>query len=562
MKEFGRLRFKIAETILAGAGLATAACGLDGSSGNGESIGGGGDKSPNKTESLNRSNESDLPWVDSEPWYLTGGPHYDGLSHGVKYAIDFAPPDAGHCPESAPLINRYVTASSRGKVIVTGDEKNQNDPNHSVVEIQRDDGTIDGYMHLANIRVANGQEINKGVALGNPSCEKPPGGKTDGQHVHEYRKDKNGNPISVKDLVLSGWKFEEDSVNYNGIAAKTGEAVRTADIRHCGPSQESINACGGIRNDLAGSGYSPKGFSIPTPATTPTVPVPTPLATEKPKSESKYARVGEPAPDFAIKNLDGKIVRLSDFKGKPVAIILWQDWAFGVSDSAVDQIVNINNGISSSGLVVLVDVNVNTVRTKNLKAKVTDVLLDGNSASLMEKYSATAVPMVYLVDKKGVLAAQRAGRNPSDTAMKRDLEDLVAGRPLFKSGSIDYSLIKIPLPPENNGTWSFATQVYLPKDQAQTFTGFVNKALDLSSKNEEGNILAIVQNLQQAGKIVANGYCASPGQQIYENLRFMAKYSLEKAAKYIGLGLLDASVWPDLVKSFNPPCELKHFPTK
>jgi peroxiredoxin len=35
---------------------------------------------------------------------------------------------------------------------------------------------------------------------------------------------------------------------------------------------------------------------------------------------------GHPAPDFELKTLDGKIVRLSDFKGKPVLVNFWATW--------------------------------------------------------------------------------------------------------------------------------------------------------------------------------------------------------------------------------------------
>jgi peroxiredoxin len=35
---------------------------------------------------------------------------------------------------------------------------------------------------------------------------------------------------------------------------------------------------------------------------------------------------GHPAPDFALPTLDGEIVRLSDFKGKPVLLNFWATW--------------------------------------------------------------------------------------------------------------------------------------------------------------------------------------------------------------------------------------------
>jgi cytochrome c biogenesis protein CcmG, thiol:disulfide interchange protein DsbE len=35
---------------------------------------------------------------------------------------------------------------------------------------------------------------------------------------------------------------------------------------------------------------------------------------------------GHPAPDFALKTLDGEIVRLSDYKGSPVVVNFWATW--------------------------------------------------------------------------------------------------------------------------------------------------------------------------------------------------------------------------------------------
>jgi len=36
---------------------------------------------------------------------------------------------------------------------------------------------------------------------------------------------------------------------------------------------------------------------------------------------SKLITPGEMAPDFELKDIDGKIVRLSDFRGKPVVLV-------------------------------------------------------------------------------------------------------------------------------------------------------------------------------------------------------------------------------------------------
>ena len=49
-------------------------------------------------------------------------------------------------------------------------------------------------------------------------------------------------------------------------------------------------------------------------------------ATPLPTAPAVGNQVGNLAPDFQLKNLDGKSVSLSDFKGKPVWLNFWATW--------------------------------------------------------------------------------------------------------------------------------------------------------------------------------------------------------------------------------------------
>lgn len=227
----------------------------------------------------------ELPFPSNESWYFTGGPHYDGLSNGVRYAIDFSPPEALPCPGSPTLTNRNVIASASGQIkTIEG----------SIVEIKRDDGFIVGVDHIDNISLKVGDKITKGKdRIGNPSCKTSPGGKTDSEHVHLYIKDKNGIPLPIDGVIFSGWKVNATDSNYQGTMTKDGESLRTADEKHCGPEQATINNCGGARNDIS-SMHVPVKEVLAVVATP--IPVPTPTLTPKPTESPRPTPTFTPRP--------------------------------------------------------------------------------------------------------------------------------------------------------------------------------------------------------------------------------------------------------------------------
>jgi len=216
---------------------------------------GGGDESPIP---IGRGTQtpSESPTPGKVPgtgeWYLTGGPHDDGLSNGIRYAIDVAPEEVRFCPGSEPLESQPFPSPAQGEIIIAGDENNLADPNHSIVVIKLNNGEELGAMHLANIRVVKGDYVKPGDILGDPSCEFPPGGKTDGEHIHLFKLDRDGKPMPIEGTVFQQGTVFASSLNKNGTLEKSGNPKRTADTRRCGPDEKSIKKCKGIRNDIEG----------------------------------------------------------------------------------------------------------------------------------------------------------------------------------------------------------------------------------------------------------------------------------------------------------------------
>src|ERR1700734_2600300 len=62
--------------------------------------------------------------------------------------------------------------------------------------------------------------------------------------------------------------------------------------------------------------------------------------------------VGKEAPDFALKGLDGKNLRLSEYRGQVVLVNFWARWA-GDSRQEMPALDRINTTYGRAGLVVL-----------------------------------------------------------------------------------------------------------------------------------------------------------------------------------------------------------------
>lgn len=248
-----------------------------------------------------------LPVIDTkdpdEPIFLNSGPHSDGLTGGVRAAIDLAGKNVMPCPGSETSKEMAAIAAARGKVTVVGNENDQNDENHSIVEIAVEDVTF-GYMHLDDIQVKVGQTVESGAILGFLSCEIPPKGKTDGQHLHFYIK-KDGKSIPIKGFIFSGWQIDESPQNYQGTAEK-GDSLRVANKVRCDQERYlQVADCNEQRNDLV------EGEVLGVRTVAPTA---TPILEKT-----------SPRPDFELKSIDGRTIRLNDYRDRPVALLFLGD---------------------------------------------------------------------------------------------------------------------------------------------------------------------------------------------------------------------------------------------
>ena len=129
--------------------------------------------------------------------------------------------------------------------------------------------------------------------------------------------------------------------------------------------------------------------------------------------------IGKPAPDFSLKNIDGKEIHLSDFAGKPVMINFWATWC-PPCQKEMPEIKKFYENNKASGLVVLSinatsQDNIDNVKETIQKDQLTFPVLLDESGQVAWQYQLNGLPTSFFIDSQGIIREIQVGEvNPND----------------------------------------------------------------------------------------------------------------------------------------------------
>jgi peroxiredoxin len=130
------------------------------------------------------------------------------------------------------------------------------------------------------------------------------------------------------------------------------------------------------------------------------------------------------APDFTLKDSDGKSVRLSDYRGKVVLLDFWATWC-PPSKLEIPWLIDIERENKARGFEVL-GVSMDDEGWEVVKPFMKEVGMNyrvviGNDATAELYGNVDSLPETFLIDREGKIAAIHIG-----LASRKDFEDEVA----------------------------------------------------------------------------------------------------------------------------------------
>jgi peroxiredoxin len=122
--------------------------------------------------------------------------------------------------------------------------------------------------------------------------------------------------------------------------------------------------------------------------------------------------VGLPAPNFTFSDLNGKMISLSDYRGKAVLVNIWATWCRPCVEEmpSMEKLYQKLKGDSFEILAVSIDtLGLKVVAPFMKKYKLTFPALMDPKGTIKNTYRTTGVPESYIIDKDGILIKKIIG---------------------------------------------------------------------------------------------------------------------------------------------------------
>lgn len=139
------------------------------------------------------------------------------------------------------------------------------------------------------------------------------------------------------------------------------------------------------------------------------------------------ALIGKPAPEFALKDLDGNEVTLDEFTGEVLVVDFWATWC-GPCRQQMPTYTALQSLYTSRGFTMIgisVDEGPELVQdfAKDYQLNFPLLMADGK---VQGRYGGIhTIPTTFVIDKKGIVRYQYTGSPPGKLTFQKNIEELL-----------------------------------------------------------------------------------------------------------------------------------------
>ena len=143
----------------------------------------------------------------------------------------------------------------------------------------------------------------------------------------------------------------------------------------------------------------------------------TPVSPVMAQSNVLHKVKGQPmAPDFALKDIDGKVHHLSDYRGKIVMVNFWATWCppCRLELPSMEKLWQATQHKDVIMLAINIGEDADTIFTFTADYPVTFPLLMDRDSSVISKYPVLGLPTSFVIDPKGRIIYRAVGTREWD----------------------------------------------------------------------------------------------------------------------------------------------------
>ena len=141
-------------------------------------------------------------------------------------------------------------------------------------------------------------------------------------------------------------------------------------------------------------------------------------------------RTSKPAPDFALKDIHGKTVSLSQFKGKPILLNFWATWC-GPCREELPSMQRMHEVSKKNGGFHIIAISIDRFNMKKVNQYAKDLnlsfpILVDPDRTVRKSYFIRGLPTSYLIDADGKLKGFISGARQWDSPAAKQVFHLLA----------------------------------------------------------------------------------------------------------------------------------------